>query len=56
MTKKQTKDAWLYGAVGFGVAALVAMPFIPAIMAYYRQPAAQKEQTKQALALISQAS
>jgi len=39
MTKKQTRDAWTYAALGFGVAALLAYPAIGAIMAYYKAPA-----------------
>jgi hypothetical protein len=43
MTKKQTRDAWMYGALGFGVAALLALPAIPALMAYYRAKPDQKK-------------
>jgi hypothetical protein len=46
MTKKQQRDAWTYGLVGFGVAALIAMPAIGAIMNYYMQSGAKRNAIK----------
>jgi len=46
MTKKQTQAAWTYGAVGFGVAALLAMPALQAIFNYYRVGADQRSTIK----------
>jgi len=46
MTKKQTQAAWTYGAVGFGIAALLAMPALQAIFNYYRVGTDQRSTIK----------
>jgi hypothetical protein len=46
MTKKQTQQAWTYGAIGFGLAALIAMPAIQGIINYYRAGSNERDVIK----------
>jgi len=42
MSKKAQRDAWMYGLVGFGVAAVVAYPFLKSIVKYWTSDAPTK--------------
>lgn len=53
MSKKATRDAWMYGIIGFGVAALVGYPALMTVYKYWTSDAANKKRIENSLKVLA---
>jgi len=53
MSKKAQRDAWMYGLLGFGVAAVVAYPFLASVVKYWTGDKMQKNKIEAQLKQIA---